>query len=79
MLTGADDQIALPVAEALALVDEGWPFVDGDLVRDSAPALLATPIAFPTGLLATQGEVQAASFVENPPLATLGRYGKLYK
>ena len=61
MLTGSDDQIALPVAKALALIDEGRTFVDGDLVRDGASALLATPIAFPAGFLATQGEVQGAT------------------
>ena len=60
MLTGSDDQIALPVAKALALIDEGRTFVDGDLVRDGASALLATPIAFPPGFLAKQGEVQGA-------------------
>src|ERR1035437_2662647 len=61
MLTGTDDQVALPVAKALALIDEGRTFVDGDLIRDGATALLATPVAFPAGLLATQGEVQGAA------------------
>ena len=61
MLTGSDDLIALPVAKALALIGDSRTFVDGDLVRDGATALLATPIAFPARLLATQGEVQHAT------------------
>ena len=61
MLAGSDNQIALAFAKTLALIDEGRTLVDGDLLRDSAPPLVATPIAFPAGLLATQGEVQGAN------------------
>ena len=61
MLTGTDDQVAFPVTKALPLIDERRTFVDRDLIRNGATALLAAPIALPARLLATQGKVQAAA------------------
>ena len=60
LLTGADDQIALPVAEASAAVDDGRTLLDRDLVGDGA-ASLAPAVALPAYLLTAQGAVQGAA------------------
>lgn len=56
MLTGADDQITLPVIEVFA-ADDCRALLDRHMVSDGA-ASLATPIALPEYLLTAQGPMQ---------------------
>jgi len=59
-LTGADDKVRLPVAEASTLGHDGRTQINRHLVGNRA-ASLAPAIAFPAGLLATQCTMQRAT------------------
>lgn len=52
LMTRADDQISLPIAEPFACSNNGWALLDGYLVGEGA-APFATAIAFPPRFLAT--------------------------
>jgi hypothetical protein len=79
LLSGADDQIGLPVSEALERIDDGRPLLDRYLVGDAA-ASLATPIALPARLLTAQGAVQGATVafisVDTPVDGLVARRGQ---
>src|ERR1019366_9987323 len=60
LLTGADDQIAFPVAEAFAAIDDGRALLDRHLVGDGA-ASFTSPVTFFARLLAAQGVMQGAA------------------
>ena len=60
LLSRANHQIALPVAEAGTFSHDGWAQIDGHLIGDRA-ASLATAITFPANLLATQRAMQRAA------------------
>lgn len=60
LLSGANDQVRLPVTETLAATDDRWTFVDRDLVGNRA-ASITTSIALLAELLAAQGTVQGAT------------------
>ena len=60
LLSGADDQIRLPIAEAATLGHDGRAQIDGDLIGDGA-ASLTDAITLSPDLLAAQGAVQRAT------------------
>ena len=59
LLSGAEDQVRFPVTEALAATDDGWAFVDRDLVGNRATSV-TTAITLLAELLATQGMMPPA-------------------
>lgn len=60
LLSGTDDQVCLPVAKALAAIDDDWAFIDRDLVGYRATSV-TTAITLLAELLATQGTIQNAA------------------
>jgi len=60
LLAGSDDEIRLPVTEALLGLDNGGALVNRGLVGDGATPFVA-PVALPPGLLTTQGLMEAAA------------------
>ena len=58
-LSGADDQVRFPVTEALAATDDGWAFVDRDLVGNRATSV-TTAITLLADFLTAQGAMDMA-------------------
>ena len=60
LLSGANDQVRLPIAKAVAVADDSWAFVDRDLVWNRAASITPSITLF-AELLATQGMMQGAT------------------